>query len=77
MLNVRSASEHLGLPRLTGAKVRIWYRNDGAQKLRLLPHIELLFQIITETDQLWFMQEGAVYQHAGRSAAIANAYGKR
>ena len=77
VLNMRSASEYLGLPRLTGAKVRIWYRNHGAQELRLSPHIQLLLQIETETNQLWFMQEGAVHQHARRPAAIANAYRKR
>ena len=74
---MRSAREHLGLPRLTGAKVRIWYRNDGAQELRLSPHVQFLLQIVAETNQLRFMQESAVNQHARRSAVITNAYRKR
>ena len=77
MLDVRSTSEYLGLPRLIGAKVRIWYRNDGAQELRLSPHVQFLLQIVTETNQLWFMQEGAVHQHARRSPVITNAYRQR
>ena len=74
---MRSTSEHLGLPRLTGAKVRIWYRNHGAKELRLASHVQFLLQIETETNQLWFMQECAVHQHTSRPAVIANAYGKR
>jgi hypothetical protein len=42
VLIMRSTSEHLGLPRLTGAKVRIWYRNHGAKELRLASHVQFL-----------------------------------
>src|SRR5262249_47778644 len=68
---------YLRLVRLTIAKVRIRYREHRAQKLRLLPNIELLFQIKTKTNQLWFMQESAVHQHACWPAVITNAYRER
>ena len=38
---------------------------------------QFLLQIKAETNQLWFVQEGAVHQHASRPAVIANADGKR
>jgi hypothetical protein len=45
--------------------------------LRLLPHVDLLLQIIAEGNQIRFAQERAVHEHACRSAIVANAYGNR
>ena len=77
VLEMCSTSEHVRLPWLTRAKIRIRYWLHESQKLWWPPHIQFLLQIVTEANQLSLTQECAVHQHSQRLAIIANPYWER